>query len=272
MLRNPIRAALKARKRSRHRKQGRPLTAFSRHNRLLFEPLESRVLLDASAALLRPTELQYWDTTNAYNGYNFYGASGTSYLLDMDGRVVHTWPLGTNPHLLTAAEGYGGGAGDVLDFMNGSSPSGVTGLEEVNWSGSVVWSYTNTRSNYHLHHDFERIYDPDLGGYTTIFIANKDYTYAQCVAAGANPTTTPSTGARWIRSPKSTRAVISSGSGISSTTSSRTNTRPKGTMPAPARRLPTTRANWTSTCLAIHSRTTGCTATRWTSTSRWTRS
>ena len=154
------------------------------------------MLLDASAALLTPTELQYWDTTNAYSGYNFYGASGTSYLLDMDGRVVHTWPLGTNPHLLTAAEGYSGSAGDVLDFMNGSSPSGATGLEEVNWSGSVVWSYTNTRSNYYLHHDFERIYDPDLGEYTTIFIANKDYTYAQCVAAGANPSTTPSTGAQ----------------------------------------------------------------------------
>ena len=70
----------------------------------VLESLESRRLLSAYAALQRPTELQYWDTTNAYNGYNFYGAGGTSYLLDMDGRVVHTWPLGTNPHLLTAAE------------------------------------------------------------------------------------------------------------------------------------------------------------------------
>ena len=261
----------KARNRSRRRKQGRLSLAFSRNNRLMFEPLESRTLLDASAALLTPTELQYWDTTNAYNGYNFYGASGTSYLLDMDGRVVHTWPLGTNPHLLTAAEGYSGSAGDVLDFMNGSSPSGATGLEEVNWSGSVVWSYTNTRSDYHLHHDFERIYDPDLKEYTTIFIANKDYTYAQCVAAGANPSTTPSTGAQMdtITEVDQSGNIVWEWDFFDHLIQDQYPS--EGNYAGAARRRPTTRASSTSTCRAIHSRTTGCTATRWTSTSRWIR-
>jgi len=42
-------------------------------------------------ALQRETETQYWDATNAYNGYTFFGAQGTSYLIDMQGRVAHTW-------------------------------------------------------------------------------------------------------------------------------------------------------------------------------------
>ena len=37
---------------------------------------------------------------------------------------------------------------------------------------------------------------PISGSTPRSYIANKDYTYAQCVAAGANPTTTPSTGAQ----------------------------------------------------------------------------
>ena len=37
-----------------------------------------------------PTELLYWDRTKAFEGYTFFGAQGTSYLVDMEGRVVHT--------------------------------------------------------------------------------------------------------------------------------------------------------------------------------------
>ena len=60
-------------------------------------------------ALTRPTELQYWDSSRACNGYTLFGVRGTTYLLDMEGRVVHTWPIGTNPHLLDN--------GDVLDAV-----------------------------------------------------------------------------------------------------------------------------------------------------------
>jgi hypothetical protein len=46
------------------------------------ERLEPRLLLSGYTALQRPTELQYWDASQADNGYNFYGVGGTSYLLD----------------------------------------------------------------------------------------------------------------------------------------------------------------------------------------------
>jgi len=137
MLRNLIQTALKSRKRSKRRGRGRPSAEVSRAKRLLFESLEPRLVLDGYAALERPTELQYWDATQADNGYNFYGVGGTSYLLDMEGRVLHTWPIGNNPHLLAN--------GNVLDAST-NDPSGFSGFKEVTWDGATVWSYLETRS------------------------------------------------------------------------------------------------------------------------------
>lgn len=149
--------------------------------------LGSVVNSGARDALQRPTELQYWDATRADNGYNFYGVGGTSYLLDMEGRVVHTWPVGNNPHLL--------GDGSILDAST-DDPSGFGGFKVVSWSGVTTWTYTESRATYHPHHDFTRIYNPKLGAYTILYIANKDLTYDQLIAAGADPSRTPSTGAQ----------------------------------------------------------------------------
>ena len=125
-----------------------------------------------------PTELLYWDKAKTADGYTFFGVRGISYLIDMEGRVVHTWPIGTNPHLLDN--------GNVLDASK-NDPSGFGGLTEVDWNGSNVWSYTEARTNYSPHHDFVRIYNPKLGANTTLYIANKTVTSNQCIAAGCNP-------------------------------------------------------------------------------------
>ena len=120
--------------------------------------------LYAYEALQGPTELLYWDKTNAYNGYTWFGVRGTTYLVDMEGRVVHTWPVGTNPHVLTN--------GNVLD-ANNNDPSGFLGFTEVNWNGSNVWSYSETRTNYSPHHDFLRIFNPKLNAFTTLYMRIK---------------------------------------------------------------------------------------------------
>ena len=134
--------------------------------------------LHAYEALQGPTELLYWDKTNSYSGYTWFGVRGKTYLLDMEGRVMHTWPIGTNPHLLTN--------GNVLDAST-DDPSGFGGFKEVDWNGSNVWSYTETRANYVPHHDFLRIFNPKLNAYTTLYIANKTVSSNQCIAAGCNP-------------------------------------------------------------------------------------
>ena len=125
-----------------------------------------------------PTETRYWDSTKAQNGYTFFAAMGKTYLIDMEGYIINSWNLGTNPHLLDN--------GDILDATK-ADPSGFSGYKELDWDGNTVWSYTETRTNYFPHHDWTRIYNKKLKAYTTIYIANKNVTTAQALAAGANP-------------------------------------------------------------------------------------
>ena len=120
-----------------------------------------------------PTELLYWNKTQTDDGYTFFGAQGTTYLIDMEGRVVHTWPVGTNPRLLDN--------GHVLDATNSTT------FVELDWNGSNVWSYTESRTGYFPHGDFLRIYNPKLGTNTTLYIANKTIISNQCISAGCNP-------------------------------------------------------------------------------------
>jgi len=145
------------------------------------------VSLHAYESLQGPTELLYWDKARAYPGYTWFGARGTTYLLDMEGRVVHTWPIGTNPHLLTN--------GNVLDASK-DDPSGFGGFTEVDWNGDIVWQYTETRTNYAPHHDFVRIFNPKQNAFTTLYIANKTVTHEQAIAAGCDPANGPYTGAQ----------------------------------------------------------------------------
>lgn len=125
-----------------------------------------------------PTETRYWDVSKSYNGFTLFGTRGTSYLIDMEGHVVHTWNIGTNPRF---TEG-----GTLLDAVGGN-PSNQNSWKELDWNGNIVWQYSETRSTYHGHHDFAKIYNPKLGDSTFIYIANKDLTAQQCLDAGCDP-------------------------------------------------------------------------------------
>ena len=149
---------------------------------LLFIIFNSTLALFAQECFFTPTETRYWNSTKAYNGYTLFGSGGTSYLIDMEGHVIHSWKIGTNPRF---TEG-----GTLLDAVGGD-PSNSNVWKELDWNGNTVWTYTEKRSNYHPHHDFVKIYNPKLGDSTFMYIANKDYAAAQCLAAGANPANAP---------------------------------------------------------------------------------
>ncbi|MEI6393550.1 MAG: aryl-sulfate sulfotransferase [Verrucomicrobiota bacterium] len=134
--------------------------------------------LQAYERLQGPTELLFWDKTNAYNGYTLFGSHGTTYLIDMSGQVVHTWRLGTNPRFLDN--------GNILDASK-DDPSGFQGFVEVDWDGKKVWEYTEKREGYAPHHDWVRIFNKKLNAWTTMYIANKSISHEQAIAAGADP-------------------------------------------------------------------------------------
>ncbi len=132
-----------------------------------------------------PTEVRYWDSTKANQGYTLFAAAGRTYLIDMEGYVINQWNIGTNPRLLEN--------GNIFDATK-SDPSNFTGFAELDWSGNTVWSYTEQRkTTYFPHHDFTKIYNKKLKAYTVLYIANKNLTKAQAIAAGANPATVSDT-------------------------------------------------------------------------------
>ncbi len=139
------------------------------------------VSIHAQECFMVPTETRYWDATNAYNGYTLFGTRGLSYLVDMEGHVVHKWLIGTNPRFTPG--------GTILDAVGGN-PSNQNTWRELDWDGNIVWQYSETRSGYYPHHDFEKIFNPKLGDSTFIYIANKDLTSQQCLNAGCDPSHT----------------------------------------------------------------------------------
>lgn len=62
------------------------------------------------------TGLNYWDEERAFEGYTLFGAQGnaTTYLLDMEGNVVHSWPISGNPRLPDSSAQTGLGENIVL--------------------------------------------------------------------------------------------------------------------------------------------------------------
>ena len=60
-------------------------------------------LVHALEVFRAPTEVLHWDKTKAYNGYTLIypqrspSAVDFTFLIDMEGSVVHSWPGGQNP-------------------------------------------------------------------------------------------------------------------------------------------------------------------------------
>ena len=131
----------------------------------------------AYESLQGPTELLFHNKEKAYNGYTLFSSRG-AWLIDMQGRVVHTWKIGTNPRLLDN--------GHLLDASR-DDPSGFGGFKELDWDGNVVWEHTETRPGYAPHHDWVRIFNRKLNAPTTLYIANKAVSSEQALAAGADP-------------------------------------------------------------------------------------
>lgn len=136
------------------------------------------VSIRSQESFFTPTETKFWNSAKAYNGYTLFGSGGKSYLIDMEGHLIHSWNIGTNPRFTDG--------GNLLDAVGGN-PSNSNVWRELDWNGNVKWQYTETRSTYHAHHDFVKIYNPKLGDSTFMYIANKDLTSQQCLDAGCNP-------------------------------------------------------------------------------------
>lgn len=143
--------------------------------------------------LIGPTGVLKWDKEKSFNGYTVVAPSFSkkTYLIDMEGDVVHEWnsdyPPGLYAELLPngnllrgmrlvdeAPTNYGGSAG---------------GVQEIDWNGNVVWEYRVCDDMHVQHHCFKRA----PNGNTFILCWEKK-SLEDCLAKGRNPGTMPKYG------------------------------------------------------------------------------
>ena len=60
-------------------------------------------------------------------------------------------------------------------------------LQELDWEGNLIWEFSNPREGYVYHHDFKRIWNNHLNGWTTILTSQIPMSQEQARAAGADP-------------------------------------------------------------------------------------
>ncbi len=124
----------------------------------------------------------------AFEGYNLFTPldSGTTYLMDNEGRVVHTWESdyrpGSNSYLLENGNllrpaGYGRKGNGV--FHGGGAGYRV---EEYAWDGSLVWEFIYASDQHLMHHDVEPMPNGNL-----LILAWEMKTKEEAMAAGRDP-------------------------------------------------------------------------------------
>ena len=132
-------------------------------------------------------------TPEASPGYVLHNPnlSDTAYLIDLEGRVVHTWQsdygpgggsyLLENGHLLRAAN-----IADAPVFSGGGAAGRI---QEFTWDGEVVWDFTFATEDHRLHHDMAVLPNGNVLG-----IAWEHKSAAEATAAGRRPELIPEAG------------------------------------------------------------------------------
>lgn len=129
-----------------------------------------------------PTGVTIYDPSKAYNGYVLFSApDDTTYLIDMDGHVVHRWKHPGFPSLALPADQAHGERGHVLLQLDkvpkpGKLASVGNGLSnqsigEVDWNDRTVWQWGDASSpggGAHQNHDIRRLPNGD-----TLFLSSQ---------------------------------------------------------------------------------------------------
>jgi len=127
------------------------------------------------------------DTANVYKGYTLFAPKQNTmtYLINNEGRIVHQWtksklPPGQsvylleNGHLLRSCMTKG-------QLSSGGGEGGR--VEEYDWNDTLVWSLDFSTSTYMQHHDIRLLPNGNI-----IMLVIEKKTYAECLAAGFDPT------------------------------------------------------------------------------------
>ena len=127
---------------------------------------------------------------NATIGYTLFAPmpSKTTYLIDQEGRFIHSWTSPGNHR--PALSAYLLPDGDLLRTANTAntavgnfSGGGTSGkLERISWDGTLEWSWEYDGPTYINHHDIEPMPNGNI-----LLIAWEEKTEEEAIQAGRNP-------------------------------------------------------------------------------------
>lgn len=123
-------------------------------------------------------------------GYTLFSPmpTDTAYLIDTDGRQIHSWTSPGNHRPALSAYLMDDGSllrtANIVQTAAGDFSGGGTGgkVERIAWDGSLMWSYEYSSSTYISHHDIEPLPNGNI-----LMIAWEAKTDAEAEQAGRNP-------------------------------------------------------------------------------------
>jgi hypothetical protein len=108
-----------------------------------------------------------------------------TYLVDIDGKMVHSWSSDYQPGESVYLEDNGHLLRTAKDTIGTPFNAGGAGgrVEEFDWDGTLVWSFGYKSETHLQHHDIERLPSGNV-----LMIAWELKTQAEALAAGRDPT------------------------------------------------------------------------------------
>jgi len=157
------------------------------------------------------TQAQAKDS-KAFEGYTLFQSlfGTTTYLINMDGEIVHKWEMQNsagfstyfldNGHLLRSASRTAGGGmmGGMMGGGRGGRGTGAQGtgnerrqpggigaggkIQEIDWDGKIVWEYEYATDTEVPHHDIKKMPNGNI-----LLLCWDGKTAEESIAAGRNP-------------------------------------------------------------------------------------
>ena len=148
------------------------------------------ILITTTLAVARPPDDDrkglVTATDDAFAGYTLFAPmrSGDTYLVDMNGNVVHTWsdtyPPGQSVYLLDNGHLLRTAHERTVETFNGGGLGGR--IREFDWDGKLVWDFDYSTKNKCQHHDIEPLPNGNV-----LILAWERKTREQALIAGRDP-------------------------------------------------------------------------------------
>ncbi len=134
------------------------------------------VVINSNIVAQEQTVGLFINNPGAFEGYTLFAPSSstTTYLIDMNGLLVHQWESlytpGQSVYLLEN--------GNIVRSAQIPTPEGTGGFQEIAWDGTIVWEYGYGKQ----HHDIEPLPNGNV-----LMVTNEVKNNTACIAAGRDP-------------------------------------------------------------------------------------